>query len=609
MHKLRGLLILFVCVVLLVPCVLMGKQMLTIRIWLFQGTSMEGGGELKQPEILPLSSTPQLASLKDLSAGPEDQFKAAAIDALLDAKNLRTLDDLFLVKQTQADNLPFPPKVVLGRESAFRIDLAYKILPSSQAAFRILISKTKEGIIRPEKNERLMLRKAYEATEDDEKMDTIVGQEVALRFNDPVVVGVPARDGAYFMIVKLTADEPEPKRRTAPTLKIPPLPNLVPAPDFLSRVLPNYPTELRRRGIRGDVGLRITVDEKGSVRMVQVVSPLQPYLDYAASQAFWEWKFEPVLRGGKAIPAAFEYTFTFGPQNYPDEAMHTIEIPAAGDEAGRAEMQTILAGCAEYCRKLADAALFYTCDETISETNHYLKAPDQLAQARFTYDQVIYEDARGWTGVLVDRPQIMDRRKIERLTYDCDYQLIRRFGDIEERRIVLKDNGRKITDRVDLLTDERYVALSPIVSMLKLLDKDHQALFNFRVLKEEKVSGREAYVIEAVPKLGDADGVQSAKVWVDKAGFQILKSEIEGVPLDGYDDVLNEAVLLNVKPLFVRTYDFRVEKSGVMFPDRTKVLIEYPSIRPNSRETKSKIELNYKNFKFFKVESEEEIKK
>jgi hypothetical protein len=289
--------------------------------------------------------------------------------------------------------------------------------------------------------------------------------------------------------------------------------------------------------------------------------------------------------------------------------MHTIEIPAAGDEAGRAEMQTILAGCAEYCRKLADAALFYTCDETISETNHYLKAPDQLAQARFTYDQVIYEDARGWTGVLVDRPQIMDRRKIERLTYDCDYQLIRRFGDIEERRIVLKDNGRKITDRVDLLTDERYAALSPIVSMLKLLDEDHQALFNFRVLKEEKVFGREAYVIEVVPKLGDADGVQSAKVWVDKAGFQILKSEIEGVPLDGYDDVLNEAVLLNVKPLFVRTYDFRVEKSGVMFPDRTKVLIEYPSIRPNSRETKSKIELNYKNFKFFKVESEEEIKK
>jgi hypothetical protein len=187
--------------------------------------------------------------------------------------------------------------------------------------------------------------------------------------------------------------------------------------------------------------------------------------------------------------------------------------------------------------------------------------------------------------------------------------MIRRFGEIVERRIVLKKNGRKITDRVELLTDNRYAMLSPIVSSLKIMGEDRQPLFNFRILKEERFSGRDACVLEVLPKFGDVDGVLSAKVWIDKASFQILKSEIEGVPLDGYDDVLGDAVLLNVKPYFLRNYEFRVEKKGVIFPSKTTVEIEYPSVSPNSRETKAKIEMSYKNFRFFTVETDHEIKK
>jgi TonB family protein len=613
MHKLRGILILFVCAVLLLPCVLTGTQMLTIRIWLFQVTLMEGESEPKQPEIVPLSLTPQLAALKDLAAGPEDQFKAAVIDALLEAKNLRTLNDLFFFKHTMREDLPFMGKSILGKRIAYRIDMSPKTLEDSQMALHVVVLKVKEGIIKGENDDRMMLRHAWEATQDEEKMDRIVDLKLVVHMGVPAVVEVPSPSRPYFMVVKVTPGEPEAKRRTTAVLKPPPAANLVPAPPLIERVLPSYPEELRRRHIQGDVGLRITIDEKGNVQMVEILASLHPYLDYAVSQAFQRWKFEPVLQNGKAIPAIFNYIFLFDPQVYSSETSNVVEIPARMDAAGQKELERVLGGCAEYCQKLGNAALFYICEETIKEATHALVSPDRLAElslrARDTAVQV-YEGADGqMSGWVVDKPQIMSIRNVERLSYECDYQLIRRFGDIEERRIVLKDNGRKITDRVDLLTDERYSTLSPIVSMLKLLDKDHQPLFNYRILKEEKVSGKEAYVMEAIPKLGDADGVRSAKAWVDKAGFQILKCEIEGVPLDGYDDVLNDAVLLNVKPFFLRTYEFRVEKSGLMFPDRTKVLIEYPSVRPNSRETKSKIELNYKDFKFFTVESEGEIKK
>jgi len=608
MGKLSKVFIPAFCLLLLAPCILDGKE-LTIRIWLFQGTWPGGQPGLNQVEIIPLSSSPALAALQSLAGGPENAFKSAVIEALLDMKNLKTLDDLFLFKQSQTENLPFPGKVILGRQIAYRIGLSHKVLSPTLLAFRITVWKTKDGVLRPEKDDRKMLRNAYDAAQDEEKMDRIVEQELTLGYDNPVIVAVPSRVGAYFMVVKLTANEPEPKRRTTPTLKVPPVPNLVPAPQPVSKVFPLYPDELKRRGVKGDVGLRIAINEKGIVQMVQVLSSLNPYLDYTASQSFWQWKFEPVLRGGKPIPAVFEYTFKFDPQIYSAEAMHTLEMPPDVDDAAGAVLQRILAGCAEYCRKLGDTALFYICEETINETNHFLKPPDDLAAARHSYEQVVYEDARGMTGVLVDFPQIMDRRKIERLIYDCDYQLIRRFGDIEERRIVLKENDRRIKDEVKLLEDDRYAVLSPIVSSLTILDKDHQPLFVFRILKEDRIYGKSALILEAVPKFGDADGVRSAKLWVDKERFQVLKCEIEGVPLDGYEDVLSDAVLLNVKPFFLRTYEFRVEKNGVLFPDRTTVRIEYPTIMRDRCETKSKIDLIYKNFKFFMVETEGAIKK
>jgi TonB family protein len=390
------------------------------------------------------------------------------------------------------------------------------------------------------------------------------------------------------------------------------MPNIVPAPQAIEKTLPSYPAELRRRHIRGEVGLRVAIDEKGIVRFVQVLTPLHPYLDYAASQALWEWRFEPVLYRGKPVPAAFDYSFDFDPRVYAEEMISIEEGRGSVDVAAREEEARVLDGCAEYCRKLSAAALFYICEETIKETTHALGSPDRLSELSLRgrdYSIPVTENAAGEvTGVVVDRPQIMSIRNVERVSYSCDYQMIRRFGEVEEHRIVLKEYGHRIVDRVELLEESRYSALAPIASVLGILDEDHQSLFNYRILKEDKVFGKAAYVIEAMPKLGDADGVRSAKAWVEKGSYRILRCEVEGVPLDGYDDVLSESVLLNIRPYFLRTYEYRTENGGVLLPDRTTVRIEYPSLIAGRRETKSKIDLSYENFKFFTVETGHEIK-
>ncbi len=614
MDKKQRTWIFIIALLLLANISFAGRKEITIRIWLFQGTMVVGEPGLSQVELMPLSTTPELSSLRALAEGSEHDFRAAVIDTLLDLRDLRTLSDLFLFKQTQREDLPFPGKVVLGRQIAYRIDLSHKVPSPMKVTLRVVLSKTKEGIIRPEKSDRIMLRKTFEATRDEEKMRLIVDQTLTVGFNDPVVVSVPNENRPYFMVVKLTADEPQPKRRTSPTLKSPPMPKLMPAPRPIDKILPSYPGELRRRGIKGWVGLRIAIDEKGIVRYVQVTTSLHPYLDYAACQAFWQWRFEPVLQKRKPVPAAFDYAFNFDPRVYAEELTYIEENAAAVDAATREQMERILNGCAEYCRKLADAALFYTCEETIKETTHSLRHPDRLAMlvGRFPSDFAVQvtESADGMmTGWVVYKPQILSIKDAERFRYNCDYQMIRRFEEIKERRIVLKENGRKVVDEVRLLEEDRYSTLSPVVSLFKILDKDHQPLFNYRICEEKRVSGKDVYVLEAVPKFGDADGVRSAKIWVEKGSFQIIKSEIEGVPLYGYEDILREAVFLNIEPFFLRTYEYKIENNGVMLPSRTAVLIKYPSLMSNRRETKSRVELTYKDFKFFTVETETVIKK
>ena len=607
--------LLIIALLLITNISLAGGKNITIRIWLFQGTMIEGEPGLSQVELMPLSTTPELSSLRTLAEGPEQDFSDAVIDNLLDIKKLQTLSELFLFKQTQREDLSFPGKVILGRQIAYRIDLGHKVLSPMQVALRVVLSKTKEGIIRPEKSDRIMLRNTYEATRDEQKMDLIIDQTLIVGFNDPVVVSVPKKNRPYFLAVKMTANEPEPTQRTSPTLKSPSMPRLMPAPWPVDKILPSYPEELKLRGIKGLVGLRIVIDEKGIVRYVQVTSSLHPYLDYTACQAFWQWRFEPVLQKGKAVPAAFNYVFNFDPRVYAEQFTYIEENTAVKDATTREQIEKILNGCAEYCRKLADVALFYTCEERIKETTFSLRSPDRLAElivVRFPRDYAVQVNEsldgrmQGW---VVDRPQILSTRNVERISYDCDYQMIRKLGEITERRIVLKDNGRKVLDEVRLLIEDRYSSLSPVLSLLKIMDKDHQPLFYYRICEEKRMSGKDTYVLEAIPKFGDADGVCSAKVWVEKSGFQILKSEIEGVPLYGYDDVLREAVYLNIKPFFLRTYEYKVEKNGIMLPERTEVLIKYPSFISSRRETKSKIELTYKDFKFFLVETETEIKK
>jgi len=61
----------------------------------------------------------------------------------------------------------------------------------------------------------------------------------------------------------------------------------------ISRVLPEYPSTARARGLEGEVVLRAIVDRQGAVEQQVVVVESVPLLDQAAIEALRRWRFEP----------------------------------------------------------------------------------------------------------------------------------------------------------------------------------------------------------------------------------------------------------------------------------------------------------------------------
>jgi TonB family protein len=568
---------------------------LTIQIRLFQGAQLE----LKKPEVLLTSSRPELSVLKEKAVGSENELTAAILNTLMEIYELHEVEDLFLFKKGWNRKVPLLDEAVLGKLVAYRLKISPKMLPSQQVSLRAIISKTKEGSLQIDKSREKELSDAYIATRNDRLMECIVDQEVVLNVGDPVIVSVPFNGRTYFMAILVTIGEPSAQ---IPEPEKPNKTDLVPAPNVILQVRPSYPDELRRRRVGGEIGLRVTIDEKGIVRGVDVIKQLHPYLNYSAVQAFLKWKFEPVLRLDKPVRATFLYSCNFDPLVYSQENVWSEEAPK-GMEPSLEKVRMVLDRCADYCGKLAGAAMGFVCEERIKETHYSLLKNLHWGML------IVRNEPLGRGGWLVvgKKIQIMDPKLTKRNDFLCDYQIIRKEGRIDERRFVIKENGHTIAEQKKLLEEKRFSGLSSLFASLRILLKDRQPRFNFRIIDEEKTNGKKAYVIEAIPKSGDEDGIWSAKIWIDIESFQILKIAIEGVPIDGYEDILNDCAILNIKPIFVMTHEYQTEKNGVLFPSRSKIHAAYPGIDYQGPITKNEIDLTYGKYKFFTVATDSRI--
>jgi protein TonB len=87
----------------------------------------------------------------------------------------------------------------------------------------------------------------------------------------------------------------------------------VASPQKITNVAPVYPETARRANITGVVILEIQIAPEGTVSNARILRSI-PLLDQAALDAVRQWRFEPTVMNGTAVPVILTVTVQFPPQ-------------------------------------------------------------------------------------------------------------------------------------------------------------------------------------------------------------------------------------------------------------------------------------------------------
>jgi len=567
---------------------------INIKVSLFKGTWDENQKGIEKELVMTSSSHPEMADLENKASGLEEEYIAAVMETLIETTDLQGIEELGLLKNYWVVTETSFKATIWRKEAAFQFILIPKRLSPKEFSLKTIVEKTKEEAVAQyrevqEKKAKEELSKWEELRASSKASikghtERILEKEIILQVGEPVLVGIPYKDTAYFISILIPSlEKPNPIR------KIPPV----------------YPEELKEEGIGGDVQLKVKVNAWGEVGKVEVIKSLHPYLDHAAVMALKKWKFEPFFLGGRPVPAEFIYKVNFNPEAKTQRDAG-IEEALKRPESYSQELLTILHECAEYCRKLDKAALDFICKEKIHDI-YYGPDPKRNGYSLWTAKRHLSVNGRTEIGDMNVFKSFWDVWKIERNQYLSDYLLVKKGQEIREKRVLLKENSRQVPSQKEYLKNPRFSGLKPFLAPGKVLGKESQELFSFSIIKDRG----NLYEIEAMPVSRYAGGIEYSRIWVDKQDFQILKMEIKGIPLEGYNEVLEETTEHNVKPEFITTYSYKMEKRGLLFPDKVKVLVRYPSHPDETTFYKTKIKTNidYNDYQFFSVKTESDFDK
>jgi hypothetical protein len=171
----------------------------------------------------------------------------------------------------------------------------------------------------------------------------------------------------------------------------------------------------------------------------------------------------------------------------------------------------------------------------------------------------------------------------------------------------LEENGRTVHEESGPSAPLRAFFAKPILAPIRLLGHERQPSFIFRKADEGKIGGKKVVIIEANPKPGSDEDIREGKIWADPKNGQILRVEMKTRSVEGCEWILEECAEHLLTPHFVFRHDFGFEKKGILYPSRSEIHVEYSGLVWPPKDTKADAEIQYRNYRFFTVETETEI--
>jgi hypothetical protein len=219
------------------------------------------------------------------------------------------------------------------------------------------------------------------------------------------------------------------------------------------------------------------------------------------------------------------------------------------EKAEQALLDRVLEGVGKYCEKMKTSAFHFLCSEEVNELADYTTDIGKIKAV--------------WSHQMENKliPPVKTK-------YIYEYQLLQEDDNVYEARTLVRRNGVKIKNpRVQHQTRvHQYEKL--IFGPFALVSKFWQEHFFYKILREEKLWGRDTVVIEAIPLHFYKENHLFGKLWIDKNDFTVLKIEWYPKSMRFSQQVEQKARVLGAEPGILFFAEFKTQKRGIRFPSR-----------------------------------------
>lgn len=194
----------------------------------------------------------------------------------------------------------------------------------------------------------------------------------------------------------------------------------------------------------------------------------------------------------------------------------------------------------------------------------------------------------------------MDPQSMRRSRFISDLQLAK-WNDrlIELRRYETSGGPDKVEPGKAF--ESRISGVNPILCTLEIFDRTKAGQFDYQIVEESP----KAAVIDIVSR----SDPRKFRAWFDRQIPALSRLRMEGIPFQGFDDVLKDAVSLGIEPRFEINHSFKNRYKGLCYPSETSVRVEYKITANQPAARKYDIEIGYRKYRFFSVETTTEVLK
>ncbi len=266
-------------------------------------------------------------------------------------------------------------------------------------------------------------------------------------------------------------------------------------------------------------------------------------------------------------------------------------------------LASVISSAREYCAKLERAALDFVCIEEVEEKLD-LSLDDRAGLERTA--QATVRDPG--TQMETWSRYVIRRNPKQKNTYLYDYQYIRQDKQVEEKRVLLKKNGKKPDPQDPAPRLGAFTYSEVLMAPVRLLDEKFQAYYSYRLLGRDSVSGTDAWILEVVPRLAGVSQYLGGKIWLKSADASVLRIEWDPATFGHYEEIVARAEIFKAEPEVRSVTEFGFEKNGIRFPSSD--LTEEGYRQAGGKVfVRARTEIAYKDYKFFMVETSSTFKK